>query len=66
VGTPYVYVFKTVRTGTLKSGDASFTPVQVDDDVGVGRQIAVGHLNTDGKMDICVANKLGLYLFFAL
>ena len=31
--------------------------------VGVGRQIAVGHVNTDGIMDVCVSSKLGLFVF---
>ncbi|HVJ21977.1 MAG TPA: VCBS repeat-containing protein, partial [Polyangiaceae bacterium] len=62
-GDPVIYVFRTVRTGSNQSGDAYFEPVMVDDVVGVGRQIAVGHLNTDGIMDFCVATKLGLYAF---
>jgi len=35
----------------------------VDAEVGVGQQIAIGHLNQDGILDICVATKLGLYVF---
>jgi hypothetical protein len=35
----------------------------VDNVAGVGRQIAVGHVNTDGIMDICIASKLGLFVF---
>jgi hypothetical protein len=29
----------------------------------VGRQIAIGHVNTDGIMDICIASKVGLAVF---
>ena len=63
LGTPYVYVFRTVRDGSNTSGGAYFEPVMVDDVAGVGRQIAVGHANLDGIMDFCVASKLGLYVF---
>jgi hypothetical protein len=31
--------------------------------VGVGRQLAVGHINTDGIPDICIASKVGLAVF---
>jgi hypothetical protein len=33
---------------------------------GIGRQIAIGQINpqTDGIMDICIASKLGLYVYF--
>jgi hypothetical protein len=31
--------------------------------MGVGRQIAIGHVNTDGIMDICVSTKVGLAVF---
>ena len=41
----------------------TFEPNLVDNVVGVGRQISVGHANTDGIMDICVGTKLGLYVF---
>jgi hypothetical protein len=77
-GVPYVYVFKTVRDMPGVSGQAHLEPHLVDGGpvgpyvegatgmagaVGVGRQIAIGHVNTDGILDICVATKLGLYVF---
>jgi hypothetical protein len=74
-GTPYVYVFKNVR-GKFGPGGGPITlePHLVDGDptaavgtpaggMGVGRQIAIGHVNTDGIVDICVATKVGLAIF---
>ena len=75
-GVPYVYVFKNVATPDAKSGaPITLQPILVDPSgapgaigtpaggMGVGRQLAVGHVNTDGKMDICVATKVGLAVF---
>jgi hypothetical protein len=74
-GTPYVYVFKNVRGRPgPKGGPITLEPHKVDGDpaaaagtpeagMGVGRQIAVGHVNTDGIVDICVATKVGLAVF---
>lgn len=58
-GTPFVYVFKNLGADKEKM----FQPIKVDDVLGVGRQLAVGHVNTDGIPDICVATKLGLAVF---
>lgn len=33
--------------------------------MGVGRQLAVGHINKDGIPDICIASKIGLAVFIA-
>jgi hypothetical protein len=78
-GVPYLYVFKTVRDANPGvSGMAHFEAKLVDGGmpgaaegatgmagaVGVGRQLSVGHINTDGIPDICVATKLGLYVFY--
>jgi hypothetical protein len=74
-GTPYLYVFKNVATLDSRTGaPITLQPVLVDGDpnamagttdagMGVGRQIAIGHVNTDGIMDICVATKVGLAVF---
>jgi hypothetical protein len=77
-GTPYLYVFKNVAAAGGKDpnngGPITLQPVLVDGNptaaegstdagMGVGRQIAIGHVNTDGIMDICVATKLGLAVF---
>jgi len=76
-GTPYIYVFKNVR-GTVdpnSGGPVTLKPVLVDPigtpgtlgttdgGMGVGRQIAIGHVNTDGILDMCVASKVGLAVF---
>jgi hypothetical protein len=70
LGDPVLYVFKTIRNmpSTANGGSVTFEPHLVDTSAmgmksGVGRQIAVGHVNTDGIMDVCTANKLGLYVF---
>jgi hypothetical protein len=61
-GTPVFYVFK------LKRGAAgqppTFEPHLVDSVAGLGRQFATGDLNGDGKVDIAVASKHGVFLFF--
>jgi hypothetical protein len=64
-GAPVLYVFKTLRDtpSAANGGSVTFQPIQVDKQVGVGQQIAIGHLNKDGILDICVATKLGLYAF---
>jgi hypothetical protein len=65
LGTPLLYVFKLVRDATPPAaGKAHFEPHLVDSEFGVGRQITVGHINTDGVMDICASTKIGLALFF--
>jgi hypothetical protein len=74
-GTPYIYVFKNVAaTDPNSGGPITLRPVLVDGNaaamegstdagMGVGRQFSVGHVNTDGIMDICVGTKLGLAVF---
>jgi hypothetical protein len=59
-GTPVFYVFKLVRGAS----GVTFEPQLVDSVVGLGRQFAVGDLNNDGKVDIAVASKHGVFLFF--
>jgi hypothetical protein len=74
-GTPYLYVFKNVPTADSRNGaPITLQPVLVDGDptamegstdagMGVGQQIGIGHVNTDGIMDICIASKVGLAVF---
>jgi hypothetical protein len=61
-GDPVNYVFKTKR----EAGSVVFErhPIDTSDNkVGIGRQVAVGHVDTDGILDICIASKLGVYVF---
>jgi hypothetical protein len=75
-GVPYLYVFKNVAAADPNSGGPiTLQPVLIDPlgnpgqvgtppgGMGVGRQLAVGHVNTDGIMDICIASKVGLAVF---
>lgn len=55
-----LYWFKTVR-GADKSVD--FVPYLVDDNSGVGTQVAVGDVNGDKLPDIIVGNKKGTFVF---
>jgi hypothetical protein len=45
------------------SGSASYVPQLIDDDSGVGTQIAVGDVNGDEHPDIVIANKKGAFVF---
>lgn len=55
-----LYWFKTVRNS---DGSAELIPYKIDDNSGVGRQISTGDLNKDGKIDIVVGNKKGVFAF---
>ncbi len=57
---PVLYWFQIKRDG---KGGAEFIPHLVDDDSGVGTQVTTGDLNKDGKPDIIVANKKGVFAF---
>jgi hypothetical protein len=63
-GTPVFYVFKLVRGAGGGAAAVSWEPHLVDSVVGLGRQFAVGDLNGDRKVDIAVASKHGVFLFF--
>jgi hypothetical protein len=74
-GTPYVYVFQNLATPDPNSGGPiTLKPFKVDGaegqtagsvaaGMGVGRHFSVGHVNTDGIVDICVGTKVGLAVF---
>jgi len=55
-----LYWFKATRN---KDGSVDYIPYLIDADSGVGRQISTGDLNKDGKMDIVVGNKKGVFAF---
>jgi hypothetical protein len=63
-GTPVFYVFKLVRGPGGGAAAVSFEPHLVDSVEGLGRQFTAGDLNGDGKVDIAVASKHGVFLFF--
>jgi hypothetical protein len=63
-GCNYLVVFKGIRDATPPaSGMFHFDLRLVDAQTGVGRQLSVGHANTDGIPDICIASKLGLFVY---
>jgi hypothetical protein len=57
---PVLYWFQLKRNG---NGSAEFIPHLIDDNSGVGTQVTTGELNQDGKPDVIVANKKGVFVF---
>lgn len=57
---PVLYWFELKRDG---KGGAQFIPHLIDNDSGVGTQFWTGDINGDGKVDIVVANKKGVFVF---
>lgn len=57
---PVLYWFETKRDG---KGGAEFVPHEIDRDSGVGTQVVTTDLNGDGKIDVVVANKKGVFTF---
>ena len=45
-----------------ENGVAKFIPHLIDDDSGVGTQFFVGDMNGDGKPDVVVGNKRGVFV----
>lgn len=43
-------------------GGATFVPHLIDDDSGVGTQVAATDLNGDGRPDVIVGNKKGIFI----
>jgi len=56
-----LFWFEAKRDG---KGGTEFIPHEIDRESGVGTQFVVTDLNGDGKPDIAVANKSGVFLFF--
>ena len=57
---PVLYWFQIKRDG---KGGAELIPHQIDDDSGVGTQVSAGDVNKDGKQDVVVGNKSGVFVF---
>jgi len=57
---PVLYWFQIKRDG---KGGAEFIPHLVDDNSGVGTEVTTGDVNGDGKPDIVVGNKKGVFVF---
>jgi HEAT repeat protein len=57
-----LYWFELQRAG----GKATFAPHRIDDDSGVGTQVTAGDVNGDGRPDVIVANKKGIFVFQTL
>lgn len=57
---PVLYWFRLARDG---KGAATFEPQEIDADSGVGTQVTAGDVNKDGKPDVVVANKRGVFVF---
>ena len=56
---PVLYWFEIKRDGK----EAQFIPHQIDDNSGVGTQVTPGDVNKDGKMDVVIGNKKGVFVF---
>jgi len=57
-----VYWFE-LKRGT--NGGAEFIPHQIDDNSGVGTQVAASDLNKDKRPDVIVGNKKGTFVFLS-
>ena len=57
-----VYWFQLKRNA---DGSVQFVPHRIDDDSGVGTQVAAADLNADGTPDVMVGNKKGTFVFLS-
>jgi hypothetical protein len=55
-----LYWFQIKRDG---KGGADLIPHEIDNDSGVGTQVSAGDVNKDGKIDVIVGNKKGVFVF---
>jgi hypothetical protein len=54
-----LYWFKLTRT---RDAQAEFVPHLIDDDSGVGTQVVATDVNKDGRRDVVVGNKIGVFV----
>jgi len=59
-GAPAVVYWFEIQRGT--GGKVNFVPHQIDDDSGVGTQVAAADLNKDERPDVIVGNKKGTFV----
>jgi hypothetical protein len=59
---PVLYWFE-IKRDPKAAGGADFVPHLIDKDSGVGTQVTPGDVNKDGKMDVVVGNKRGVFVF---
>ena len=52
-----LYWFKAAKS---KDGTVTFTPMEIDNDAGIGTQFTVQDINGDGLLDVIVSNKKGV------
>lgn len=57
---PVLYWFQIKRDG---KGGADFIPHLIDNASGVGTEVTPGDVNKDGKVDVVVGNKTGVFVF---
>ncbi len=49
-----------------ENGGADFVPHLIDDDSGVGTEVTAGDVDGDGKPDVVVGNKKGVFVFLQI
>ena len=57
---PVVYWFRLTRK---PDGTVKYTPHQIDNHSGVGVQITAADVNSDGRIDVLTASKIGCFVF---
>ncbi|MCB1226363.1 MAG: VCBS repeat-containing protein [Verrucomicrobiales bacterium] len=57
---PVLYWFELKRG---ESGAVDYVPHRIDDNSGVGVEVTPGDINGDGKVDVAVSNKKGVFVF---